>query len=465
MPTLRLSLLLAAGSPLPFVLPAAVQAQQAPPSVPTPAEDPRPGGDDFHGDIVVTAAAGLDTLDLLAGTSVLQGVELQRNLGGQIGEVLARLPGVSATSFSPGASRPVLRGFGGDRVRVLIDGIGSIDAAGTSDDHAVAVDPLIADRIEVLRGPQGTLFGKNTSAGALLLNSASPNMDEVSGFATASYGNYSAFDVSGAVNIPVSDTFALRVAASHSEQDGFLKSPEGNTEGDQNVDAFKVSALWEPTDTLSLKLIADYTKQDDEVGYATVNAVDGPLTPLINALTVANGLAVPSSNIDDYETSINTPTSNNVEDKGIALLVDWDVGPGTLKSVTALREYDTVQDADADFTGADILNINELFRSQFFSQEFTYGGELSGPVNANYLFGVFYSDEELDMGRNLSHGTQAQPFWNTLLGAQGVPSAVINAAPGEWAREVLIGKAESLALFTHWDFALTEKVNLIAGLR
>ena len=324
---------------------------------------------------------------------------------------------------------------------------------------------LDMDGLQVLRGPQGTLFGKNTSAGALLLNSAAPNLDEVTGFVSASYGNYNAFDVAGAVNIPVSDTFALRVAASHSEQDGFLESPAGKSEGDQNMDSFKVSALWEPTDSLSLKLIADYSKQDDEVGYATVNVVDGPLTPLINALTLANGLAVPSSNIKDYQASINTPTSNKVEDKGIALLVDWDVGPGTLKSVTALREYDTVQTADADFTGADILNINELFNSQFFSQEFTYGGELSGTVNAKYLFGVFYSDEELDMGRNLSHGTQAQAFWNTLLGAQGVPSAIINAAPGEWAREVLVGKAESLALFTHWDFALTEKVNLIAGLR
>src|SRR5690606_1572683 len=134
-----------------FVLPAgSLAAQDAQPAADdTPAPQ---GADDYHGEIIVTAG-GLSRLDMLAGTSVLDGQDLQRNSDGQIGEVLARLPGVSATSFSPGASRPVLRGFSGDRVRVLVDGIGSIDASNTSADHAVSIDPLTAERIEVLRGP------------------------------------------------------------------------------------------------------------------------------------------------------------------------------------------------------------------------------------------------------------------------------------------------------------------------
>lgn len=121
--------------------------------------------DDFHGEIVV--AAGLERLDVLAGTSVMQGTELLRNLDGQIGEVLAKLPGVSATSFSPGASRPVLRGFSGERVRVLVDGIGAIDVSNTSADHAVTIDPLTADRIEVLRGPAVMLYGSQAIGGAV----------------------------------------------------------------------------------------------------------------------------------------------------------------------------------------------------------------------------------------------------------------------------------------------------------
>ena len=117
-------------------------------------------------DIVVTApfAGGLD---ILAGKSVLRGDELQREIRTQIGETLVRLPGVSATSFGPGASRPVLRGFQGERVRVLTDGLGTIDVSNTSADHAVTIDPLTAERVEVLRGPAALLFGGQAIGGAV----------------------------------------------------------------------------------------------------------------------------------------------------------------------------------------------------------------------------------------------------------------------------------------------------------
>jgi len=121
---------------------------------------------DYQGNIMVSAT-GLKQLDVLAGTSVIEGAALQHNLAGQIGEVLTKLPGVTATGFSPAVSRPVLRGFSGERVRVLIDGIGTIDASNTSDDHAVAIDPITAERIEVLRGPAVLLYGSQAIGGAV----------------------------------------------------------------------------------------------------------------------------------------------------------------------------------------------------------------------------------------------------------------------------------------------------------
>jgi iron complex outermembrane receptor protein len=117
-------------------------------------------------EIVVTAPF-VRELDLLAGTSTLTGDDLARDLQPQLGDTLARLPGVSATSFSPGASRPVLRGFQGERVRVLVDGIGSIDVSNTSADHAVTIDPITAERIEVLHGPAVLLFGGQAIGGAV----------------------------------------------------------------------------------------------------------------------------------------------------------------------------------------------------------------------------------------------------------------------------------------------------------
>ncbi|TMM48444.1 TonB-dependent receptor [Qipengyuania marisflavi] len=153
---------------------AAQEAQPAPdkPATKAPVEDD-PVEDDLHdrrvnptGQIVVQGH-GLKQMDLLAGTSVMEGSELQQNAASQIGDVLAGLPGVSATGFSPGASRPVLRGFSGERVRVLVDGLGSIDISNTSADHAVTIDPLTAERIEVLRGPAVMLYGSSAIGGAV----------------------------------------------------------------------------------------------------------------------------------------------------------------------------------------------------------------------------------------------------------------------------------------------------------
>ncbi len=118
-------------------------------------------------DRIVVTAPGLDELDVVAGTKVVEGDELQREMSGQIGEILAKQPGVSASSFAPGASRPILRGLDGERVKVLIDGIGVIDVSNTSVDHAVSTEPLTVDRIEVLNGAAALLYGGQAIGGAV----------------------------------------------------------------------------------------------------------------------------------------------------------------------------------------------------------------------------------------------------------------------------------------------------------
>lgn len=122
---------------------------------------------DDIGETVVTAQLGRVQADLLSGTSILAGDELARNMRSSIGETLTSQAGVSATSFGPSASRPVLRGLQGERVRVLTDGVGSFDVSNTSVDHAVAINPLTADRIEVLRGPTALLFGSSAIGGVV----------------------------------------------------------------------------------------------------------------------------------------------------------------------------------------------------------------------------------------------------------------------------------------------------------
>lgn len=158
---------------------------QTTPSAPAPAPAP------VQRDIIVTAPVSRSETDVLQGTSVLTGAELTRQLRPTIGETLARQPGVSATSFGPNASRPILRGFQGERIRVLTDGIGSIDVSNTSVDHAVIIDPLLAERIEVLRGPSALLFGSSAVGGVVnVIDTRIPRSVPANGYRVNGIANY-----------------------------------------------------------------------------------------------------------------------------------------------------------------------------------------------------------------------------------------------------------------------------------
>jgi iron complex outermembrane receptor protein len=207
------------------LLPALAQAQTA------------PSGDDLHDedDYILVTAAGIDRLDVVAGTSVLDGEELLRNQSSQLGEVLADIPGVSSSGFAPGVSRPVLRGFSGERVRVLTDGIGAIDASSTSDDHAVTVDPLIASRIEVLRGPAVLLYGSQAIGGAVnvITKRIPPSVPDeaVHVDALAAVDSASNLAEGGlSVDVPLSANVAFHIDGSYRNTDdlripGFAASP------------------------------------------------------------------------------------------------------------------------------------------------------------------------------------------------------------------------------------------------
>lgn len=194
-------------------------------------------GDDFHNDgAIVVTAPYLDRLDILAGTSVLTGDQLTNDLRGQIGDSLTKLPGISSTSFAPGSSRPVLRGFQGPRVRVLTDGIGALDASNTSVDHAVTIDPLTAQSIEVLRGPAVLLFGGDAIGGAVnVIDKRIPrdvpdeafHIDAIAGYGSAA-NDYS---IGGSLDVPLSDTLVFHVNGAYRDTgdtdiSGFVLAPE-----------------------------------------------------------------------------------------------------------------------------------------------------------------------------------------------------------------------------------------------
>jgi iron complex outermembrane receptor protein len=149
------------------VLPVAPAYAQTEPAAPPPAESAAQEAHHDHRDEIIVTGVRRREGDVLGGVSVLDGADLAKEMRTSIGETLARQPGVTASSFGPTASRPILRGLGGDRIRVLTDGIGSLDVSASSPDHAVAVNPLTAERIEVLRGPSALLFGSSGIGGVV----------------------------------------------------------------------------------------------------------------------------------------------------------------------------------------------------------------------------------------------------------------------------------------------------------
>jgi len=186
-------------------------------------------------DVIVTGVLQQSERDVLQGTSVLTGEALTRDLRPSIGETLARLPGVSATSFGPTASRPILRGFQGERIRVLTDGIGSIDVSNTSVDHAVVINPLLAERIEVLRGPSALLFGSSAVGGVVnVVDTRIPRSVPENGYrlnGIASYGSAAnERSISGAGDVAVGKHLVLHADGSYVKTDnlrigGYALSP------------------------------------------------------------------------------------------------------------------------------------------------------------------------------------------------------------------------------------------------
>lgn len=211
-----LSPLLRAGCALPVLclaLPALAQ---------TPDDAADQAYHDNRADIIVTAIIPRRQGDILSGTSVVTGEELTRNMRSTIGETLARQPGVSATSFGPNASRPILRGFQGERVRILTDGIGSFDVSNTSVDHAVAINPLTADRIEVLRGPAALLYGSSAIGGVVnVIDSRIPcrvpdepvHIDAITTYGSAANERTG----SGEVEVPLGDKLVFHFDGSYSK--------------------------------------------------------------------------------------------------------------------------------------------------------------------------------------------------------------------------------------------------------
>ncbi len=319
--------------------------------------------------------------------------------------------------------------------------------------------------VEILRGPQGTLFGRNTPSGAVSLNSRKPDF-EGEGYLEASGGDLDLFSIDGAKSITlIDDELAIRATGFYMERDGYIDVLDLGDEVLEDRDRWggRLQALWLPTDDLSIHLIADYS-EIDEVCCAAGNYVNNlqaqqlppgaaPVFGTDNNVLAAGGTVIDQDRFFDYEVASSfLPTSQN-EDKGLSLQIDWALPAFDLTSITAYREFDSFDNIDADFYDIDALIRSNDARQSQFSQELRIAGSTD---KLNYVAGLFYFGQELDLQADTIVGEDTGQL-------VGVPAALFPA--GGLARNVSAQDNKSYAVFGQVDYNLTDSLLLTAGLR
>ncbi len=340
--------------------------------------------------------------------------------------------------------------------------------------------------VEILRGPQGTLFGRNTSVGALVVKSAAPHFDGVDGQVSATVGNYDLVNLQGAINAPLSDQLAVRFAGSVRKRNGVLENELVGADPN-DVDRFLLrgQALWQPTDGFSVRLIADYADSKENCCGAIIleETAFAPFFPLAGLTPIAGVSRVGESAFDD-RISNTEGRFESTESWGVNAEVNWDFDAAKLTYILAYRDFQSNYYGDSDFTNLDFLVIPENEPALTTLTNFTQEVRLQGLVfddRLDWLVGAFYSDEEVVDQNNFHVGADGQKLVNTdafaaIVGFYGLDPFTFGPDPvatftqgvpmeGMFATNKLFQTTESWSLFTHNIFELAPGLFLTAGAR
>ncbi len=392
---------------------------------------PQPVAEDPGADIIVTATRRASPLSDVPIAVSAVGAQAMQNSGASDIRTLNQLAPsllVSSTGSEANASARI-RGIGtvGDNpglessVAVFIDGVyRSRTGAGLNELGEI-------ERVEVLRGPQGTLFGRNASAGLINIISKAPEKT-FSAKGEVTYGNYDYWRLAGRVTGPIAEGIALSLDGVWSKRDGFYKLVDGagNKVGDTNDrDRYflRGQALIEPNDALSIRLIGDYTNRDESCcGAAYIEtrerrpvAGGGYSTAPFNRIVaiLAGQGSVIAADPYDRELAI-TPGRDYVsklKDWGVSGEINYDFGNAKLTSITAYRDYKSRDYGDYDYNRADLLyrDPNTFRQFKTFTQELRLQGSAFGEA-LDWLVGGYYSNEKLTLQDNIRFGADYGRF-------------------------------------------------------
>lgn len=399
---------------LAVALPAVGFAQNAAPAGEEARPAPPPPPATQGNEIVITATKREQTLQSVpVAVTVTTATTLQRAVIRDVQDLATVVPALRVEQEqSPANTNFEIRGFGNGAnnagiepsVGVFIDGVyRSRSSAALSDFPDVS-------RIEVLRGPQSTLFGKNASAGIISITTQEPQF-QTHGSVEASYENYHGVVAKASLTGPVTQDLAYSLAVGLDERDGYIHDlATGNTLNNRNRWFVRGQALWKPSAEFRLRLIADFD-QIDERCCAVVSLRQGPAAQFIAAL--GGQTSDPAAPFHDT-TSNNFDPTNNIKNYGFSGQADYDLGAFKLTSITAYRRKNTLSNEDVDFSSADLIGGNaQQQRIYTFTQELRLATDLPGPLN--FLLGGYYLNEHIHEADQLSYGTQFAPYANLLI--------------------------------------------------
>lgn len=360
----------------------------------------------------------------------------------------------------------VIRGFGNGAnnagiepsVGVFIDGVYRSRSASQISDL-----PNI-ERVEVLRGPQSTLFGKNASAGVISVVTKKPSFEPMASV-EGTVSNFNGYRAKVYGTGPITDTLAFSLGGSYSKRDGYIEDiGDGPDTNERNRYGIRAELLFEPNEDTSFRLIGDYDTID-EICCGAVNVVNGPTGAVVNAL---GGQVVTG---DLYKVGYNFGSTNNIDNGGLSLQGDYDLGNMTLTSITSYRQSRVDQNADSDFTTADLLSVNANQTDiDTFTQEVRLTSDTDGPVD--WMVGGFYFDETVDIGNQIYFGDDYRGYASALSGgalsqietALGLPVGLVFGQSGQGLTEQFGQDNKAWSMFGTVDWHATDRLTATVGL-
>ncbi len=451
-----------------------------PPQAPTPAPAQPAEGDetgragpavgDAGGEIIVTARRRAESIQRVPiAMSVIGGSALAETGAYNVGRLTQLQPSLQFYSTNPRNSAANIRGLGapfGLTNDGIEQGVGIyVDQVYNARIAAATFDFTDVERVEILRGPQGTLYGKNTTAGAINVTSRAPSFSpEARGEVT--YGNLDFIQAKASVSGPlVDDTVAIRLSAGYTSRRGTIY----NVTSQQYVNSqdnlsLRSRILWRATPTLNLTLSGDYNYQNPDCCaqiYARTGPTQRPLSRQYAALARAFGYAPPSTNAFDRVTDLDTPLRAKQELGGLSLLAEWDVGPGTLTSVSAWRFWNWNPSNDRDFTGLPITSVSaNPSQQRQVSQELRYAS--NGTNTVDYVGGLFYFHQTIDTQGLQVQGSAASRWLLNPTSANANNPAVLN---GLRSTNTIGFTNTSAAAFGKVTWHVTDRFSIQPGLR